>query len=330
MKKGKTPNTDLAALREQCGTFQEWHHPATRWHEIRPGHFGRAYGAHLSKHLWTYIPAVLEPGHKRRDIAEIRQLIDTRSVTQLGDLAENTADPRNQLRYRAHCGDDKALALLARLVHDSVGALYDLARFEPDRVRRIAATYSQWPMLLSLNPQDIKQAKQILEWLTVGSQAFPPTRRGQHVDPRNFWTRLALAAYNACQRAQEYTPILQEHAKTAIKCETHKRSFWKIETRTTWHFLANGDAIIIADWHKRCARLAKPITAANFPNWWNVVKLCVLHHWQNKEGIYALPGSLSYGEALKQVGQADKKESDRRSLALDRVKQALRSLKPAP
>ena len=326
MKKGNQSIPALATLRDVCGKFSEWRPIATGWQQIRPGRFRKTYGAGLPQVRWLYIPAVLEARHKRREAAEVAQLIDPRSIAELGEQADSATEPRNQLLYRAHHGDDKALALFARLARESVDALATLARFEPERVRRIAATYPQWPVLLSLNPQDLRHTKQALKELAVGSQALTPTRVGQRVDPRNFWTRLALAALDACDRARKNTPPLQEHARAAVKRLPQPRHFWGTRTHTTFYFLANGDAIIITDWHRKCARLAQPITAANFDQWWNVVKLCVLHHWQNKEEIYDLPGSLSYAEALRSIGQSNKEEWQRRDFALSRVKQTLRSL----
>ena len=325
MKKGNQSIPALDALRDMCGEFREWQPRETGWKQIRPGLLRKAYGAGLPKGRWFYIPAVLEARHKRRDVPEIAQLIDTRSITELGEQAHSATEPRNQLLYRAHHGDDKALALFARLARESVDALASLARFEPERVRRIAATYPEWPVLLSLNPQDVRHTKEALKELTVGSQALTPTRANQKVDPRNFWTRLALAALDACDRARKNTPPLQEHAKAAVKRLRQLRRFWGVRTHTTFYFLANGDAIIITDWHKKCARLAKPITAANFAQWWKAVKLCVLHHWQNSGGDYDLSGSLSYAEALRSIGQPQEEAWRRRSLALDRLQQAFRS-----
>jgi len=184
-------------------------------------------------------------------------------------------------------------------------------------VRVDAATFSDWPVLLSLNPQDINSAMQELKSLGVGTRSPLPSKPGQRVDRRNFWTRLATQALAACAANKRLVPELRDFASGA-KRERQTREFWpQTRAKATYYYLANGDVVIITDWQSKCVKLSGPISKHNFQKWWDVVKWCVLDYWKNPKGNYA--------EALKKIGQANEPEWRRRNLAIDRLEQALRS-----
>jgi hypothetical protein len=312
--KAKYEFPSLAGLRDECGDFQPYSDPGKQI----DNHWRKSYPNSTPKGRWYYVPAVFEPHDTRKPLPEISRLVDHRTLDQ---LRAQFMDVISQMLNRAHIGDDDALDSFVWLVNRQVDALSDLARCEFTRVQAKAATYPQWPVLLSLNPQDIQRVKQDLEKLNVGSMATIFTGPSQRVDPRNFWTQLATCGLRACRRAKVYTYFLKRHAKGAIRVCPQRRKYWGVETGVTYYYLSNYEAIIIADWHKQCLRLSEPITAVNFKDWWNAIKLCVLHHWQNNHG-----DTFSYSEALRYVGQTDKEEWQRRYFALSRIEQALRSL----
>jgi hypothetical protein len=186
------------------------------------------------------------------------------------------------------------------------------------KVTAIAETSTNWPVLLSLNPQDIKWAKDYLLKLEVGSKAPTPTRPGQRIDSRNFWTRLAREALRACRINIRLVPALEAHCAEATK-ECQSMKIWRTQTKATYHTLPNGDVIILADWQKQCVKLSEPITDNNFKDWWGVMKLCVLEHWKSIPEDYA--------KALAKISdKTAATEFQKRNLALGQVRKALCSL----
>lgn len=61
-----------------------------------------------------------------------------------------------------------------------------------------------------------------------------------------------------------------------------------------------------------------PVTHRNFDRWWKCVRNCVLERWSADRS--------EYDKALRKIGCEKEEEWKRRAMALDRVKQALKSL----
>lgn len=283
------------------------------FHQIRPGYLRKLYPS-SKRAKRVYMGAVLEPRAKRRPIVEIAKLVDNRSLVE---LREQLDDAIKQMLYRAHCGDRKAILQHILCVRAAVDSLQSLAKHQPAKVRAEAETFWDWPLLLSLNPQDLNWAKQELKSLGVGTRSPLPTKPGQRVDRRNFWTRLATHALTACALNKWWVPALKAHCAGASR-QRKTLKFWGTTAKATFYMLANGDEAIIQEWQNQCVKLSGPVTKQNFKDWWVAVKSCILDYWQNPEGNYI--------EALKQIGQTDTEEWRRRNLAIDRVEQALRSL----
>jgi hypothetical protein len=139
----------------------------------------------------------------------------------------------------------------------------------------------------------------------------------------------------ACAENKRAVPALKKLAAGATSERKTKRYIGQKKARATYYYLGNGDVVIIPDWQSKCANLSEPITKTNVNDWWDVVKCCVLQHWQNPEG--------NYTEALELIRDAKNKESSgdephsdeyykqnkeyrKRNFALARVKQAFESL----
>lgn len=316
----QNPNSEpeipsLAELRKWGFGFPLQSQTSTQeWHQVDRGHQRKVYRSHNQEVRWAYMPKVLE-GETLKSIAEIAALKDKRTLEELTEQAEAAL---KQLLARAHSGDERAVLLYASTVRRSVFSLERLAGQQPDKVQTVAEKHPRWPVLLSLNPQDIKRAKAELRRLHLGRKCDTPTRSDQRLDPHNFWTLLAKRALNVCQINKVLVPSFEAHSEGAVR-ERKTLKFWGAPVGATYYSLPNGfEVIIITDWQKQCVNLPDQITTADFDDWWRVIKACVLQYWHNPGGNYA--------EALKQVGQREEDECRRRSMAMDRVKQALRSL----
>jgi hypothetical protein len=289
----------------------------------------RKWCGELKNGKWCFQPLFLKPDAPPRPAEEIAALVDKRPLDELADQVEQSVQ---QILCRAYSGDVAALHKFARIVCGAVEALGRLAQFRDAATKTMAETFSMWPVLLSLNPQEIQRAKDELLRLGVGTKAPAPTRPGQHLDPHNFWTRLATKAFEVCRSNRCVVPILQAHIVGARK-RRRARMFWKSEVKATICARSDGSIVIIPDWLKHCGELAEPVTTTNFSDWWKVIKLCVLDYWK----MYP----REYAEALKRIPDKQKKaapqtgnppdenyrlpkEHRKRTLALARVKQAFK------
>jgi len=275
---------------------------------------------------WFYQPFYLRPEGTPKSAEAIAPSVDKRTLAELEDEIQA---PIQQLLFRAYAGDASAQHKFARVVSGAVQALGRLATSRGAEMKAVAETFSDWPVMLSLNPQRIRRAKQQLEQLRVGSKGPLPTHSRQKLDPQGFWTELATRALKVVRSNLYLLPALREHTRGAKKSRA-TRKFWNTTVNATIYTRSNGDKIIIADWLKvLCPALSEPITAANFPHWWKAVKLTVLDYWK----MY-LP---EYEKALGQIrggrprldGKKDDrryKEDRRRNLAIRSIRQALASL----
>jgi hypothetical protein len=257
--------------------------------------------------------AVLKLYEERLSVEEIRGKVDKRP---LGELELQIKDAFQQILTRAHTGDDKALGLFFILTRQAVMSFESLVTHELKRTRAVAEQSPNLPVLLSLNPQDIEAAKERARLLNVGARAILPTRTGQRTDRRNHWTKLAIFAFNACMENIQRIPQLELQLSNA-KQRLVTRKLWDFIEHGTKYTLPNGKEIVIADWQKKCAKLAPPITADNFNHWKNAVKICVLIFWKDS--------AVEYAKALKIIGDSGTLESSRRHLAMNRTLQAFKS-----
>ena len=101
---------------------------------------------------WGYDKVKSEPRNKLRPIEEIAAMVDQ---SPLDDLRRQAESALNQIFYRAHCADEKAIGSLALILFGFVGDLEDLEKEQPEKVGKEASKFARWPTLLSLNPQEI-------------------------------------------------------------------------------------------------------------------------------------------------------------------------------
>ncbi|MEN9576890.1 MAG: hypothetical protein RL514_4745 [Verrucomicrobiota bacterium] len=235
----------------------------------------------------------------------------------LAELQEQARDALNQIQIRAHCGDQNAMRAFGLTLRDAVGELESLANHQPEATRAVAEVCRRWPVLLSLNPQDIAHAKEHLVKLNAGAKAVTPTRTGQRVDSLDPWTSIARGALDTCRLNKVVVPQLESNCAGA-KLVLKSLKFWKTNVEVSVYTIANGDIILIADWQKRCASLDDSITSANFPDWWWAVRRCVLQHWKDSPDDYTA--------AIKRIGVGEAKTYQKHDEAINRIRRALASL----
>ena len=299
-----------------------------QFHTVRPAVSRKIYPS-SKKPRRIYMGAVLEPRNELRRAKEIATMVDKRPISQLLGQA---ADALGQMLYRAHCGDKEAIQAYVLASYHAVASLQTLTKHQPVKVQGQAEMFSHWPVLLSLNPQDISDAKQHLKSLGVSTKSLLPTRPGQRVNYRHHWTQLALLALTACARNKVVVPAMKALCAGA-KSERKTMQLWGTQLGATFYQLANGDVVVIADWQAQCTKLSsKPISEQNFEQWWSVMEPCILEYWRNPMGNYA--------EAISRIRWEDTPEPERsgqnhsearkRAHAIHQIKRALRPLVGLP
>ena len=259
-------------------------------------------------------PAVLHLYRERLPITEMKRLVDARPLHELEAMV---VDGFQQILLRAQVGDDDALASYFCTVRQAVMSFDNLVLHEEQRLRSFAEQSSELPVLLSLNPQTIDAAKERLRLLNVGAKAMLPTRSGQRSDRRNFWTRLALAAFEACRKNKQSMAEI-EAPLAGAKQSKFSRELWSKQIFGTAYTLADGTQMKIEDWQKDCAQLGEPDAPTGSAQWWTLAEIAVRDFW--------IRSNADYIEALKNIGSTNKPEHERRNAALKRTQQAFKSL----
>jgi hypothetical protein len=309
---------DVAELYERFGHDLPAEATESKFYDIAPGHSRKAYRASPARQRRVLTPPMLNLREQIRPLEKIAAQRDNRTLEQLLD---EVGDAISQLLCRAVCGDQKAIATLVVANHHSVDALEELAKHAPQQVRAEAEICPKWPVLLSLNPQEIKYVIKNLKSLGVGTKALTPTRPGQRRDPHNLWTRMANEAYAICRRCKHDVLELERLCR-GTKGQRKSLKYWETVAKATYYQLSDGTPVIITDWQKQCRKLSWPITNSNFKNRWKILKVVVLQYWMNPEG--------NYREALQKIGNEKEEEWRRRGRALERIEQAFRSLIDLP
>lgn len=263
---------------------------------------------------WTYSCALLN--HTRPKSIRIDAIARKVSNEPLPELHQQVYAALSQILCRAHMGDVEAIISYDTIARGMVGELNRLIEAQPEKVQTRAETCAHWPVLLSLNPQEIESAKAVLRRLQVGTKAITPTGPSQRLNPNDFWTMLAKDALNACQWNQSVVPSLERFV-AGLKGKQRIEMFWHVPSRVTIFTLPTGDVITIPRWAKQCVQLSKPLTKDNFSEWWGVLKLCVLHYWYRHRN--------EYETALGKIGRENEDEWRRRNGAITAVRQAFRS-----
>lgn len=257
-------------------------------------------------------------GRGLRPPEEIAAQVDKQTVLELRDQGE---DVLQELFKRAVLGEDQAIRVMIAHALGAVNALDDLEKHQPFKLKMLAETHPNWPVLFSLNPQEIRRVTDRITRLGVGQKATTPRRAKQRLDPADFWTRLAAAVLEECQSHQVIVPVLKALCAGARR-ERSVAKAWRTPVKLTFYHLDPQTRIRIADWQRQCVTLPKQITADNFKDWWNVAKFCLLEFWKSCDS-----GGRIYDQALSKIPERNApKEFQKRNRAVAQVRKALRSL----
>jgi hypothetical protein len=262
---------------------------------------------------WAYLPHRLRLFREIQPPKAVARLKNKQSLTELSDQVEKGLE---QLVLRAHSGDTIAAATLIQKIQKVIRTLEMMAGSKSPAVLKIAKEWTDWPVNLSLNPQDIAWAKKTLSDLKVGTKGIIPSNKRQRVNFRAIWTTLAKEAFRVCWLNRRIVPDLlrfTEQAKLHKKTGTHLGA----KVSASFYYINNDEVVVISDWQMDCATLSRP-TEKNFDAWWNVINRCVLEYWHCSRRGYA--------EALEKVGNPHETESRRRNVAMTEVRQAFRGL----
>ena len=310
--------SQLSEWRPFYGAFKTFVDSKDGFFPVAPGRKLKFYGPNAQRGAWLYRPEVLRVFGGLKNPKHIAALISDES---LDEVLENIHKGIGQLVFRSHAGEKKererAMELFFILVRTTINNLEQLADFHFAELKSIAERYPEWPVMLSLNPQDISYRLSRLERLKVGRKAVTPTAKGQRVNFRNPWTLLAKRALDVCALNIHLVRKLRGFTRGAKRERRHFK-FFGTPVYGTFYTLENQDMIGIADWQETCASLAFPITASNFDRWWRAISGCVLGCW------HANPGE--YKKALSKLEKAHGDETIKRNLAMTYLRQAFRSL----
>jgi hypothetical protein len=310
---GHSTTTDLTTLRKQFGRPVPHDTVASQWQVIRPGKLRKVYGR-TTPQRYVLRATQFPVRGEVRELREITASIDKRPLAQLKD---QTTEAMQHIAARAASGDKGGITVLVASARAIVAALHTIERLQPEKISAIAMGSPDWPVLLSPNPHDIAHAKDHLVRLRVGEKAPTPRHARQRLDPQNFWTRLASAAFQECRDNRIRVPTLKGHC-AGIKPRRKTRNLWKTRTEVSFYAVSLTDCIVIADWEEKCVNLSLPVTQKNLRRWWWVVKRYILEYWHGHP--------KEYSEALRWIGRTDEPEWRRRNLAIDRVEQSFRSI----
>jgi hypothetical protein len=264
-------------------------------------------------------------------VEQVNRLVNNNRT--LAVLKRQADDALKQLLFRAHCGDDQALAQYAQITRAAARSLGLLAEHHGDRVRAEAARLPDWP--LNLSQHESEWAKRELRRLGVGAKLpllLRPSARGVC---RSHWGRLAWHALLACGENKRVVPALKALTAGAKAEREMLRYSRQSKAWATFYYLGNGDVVIIPDWQDECTNLPGRFTKASAAAWWNVVKNCVLQHWLNPAGNYIetlalIPGAdraqVPFGKPPSDEYYKQNKDYRKRSAALARVKQAFEGI----
>jgi hypothetical protein len=266
------------------------------------------------------------PSEQLRSPEELKAKMDSRKTNA---LASQAGDALGQLYIRAAYGDDEAMRFLVERTSELAQLLEILEQYQPNKLRVLAAKRIWWPMRMSRAcaaenekaQTELDRTRLRLSKLRVGEEAV--IRVKPRTDLENYWTRLALwVVTEVWNMTRPATHVFLHHAKQAgaspfripvqVSGTKLKGNYYRVPQGLSFNVL------IVSDWERQSLKLTAPVMRANLANWQSVAAEFV------REAFHVRP--VLYKEALAKVGQADRTEGDRRNMALDRVRQALRSL----
>jgi hypothetical protein len=309
--------------------------------QVRPGKVRKTYSSGPPPELLQFRPNRFRafyfdlPSETLRPTEEIAARLDTRPLSELDEL---TGDSLRQMVLRARTGDAVAMRLVADRAYSLLRHVELLEKVQPQMVKEIAESRDRWPVLLAPTsapakpndpkresrryPKELEAVLGRLHKLNVGAKAWIRASPGRAADKQSYWAQLARWAVEECYAAGALVKIYgRKAAAVGAQPQRSTTKLWNSRVEATYYYVREGTicaVLVITDWEKRCASLSTPIACENFAAWQSVIREFVREYWASAKPAYQ--------HALNLIRQSDRPEHDRRSMALDRVKQALKTL----
>jgi len=185
-----------------------------------------------------------------------------------------------ELLQLAQQGDVHALAQYVIRLRAYCEELELLTNKQESFVKPLACLCTDWPVVASpFRVRNKGELRELLERLDVGGdKAELPAYATQKHDPRNLWTRYALAITRYLRMARTQTAQRLEECKRA-DAEFHSpMRILRTTHNATW-YAVDGKRVVIPEWQKQCLNLPARLTKENAKVFMNVAGIALREFW---------------------------------------------------
>lgn len=190
------------------------------------------------------------------------------------------------LLRRASNRDAKALMRLVIWTRSLCREIELLARRDTEFVKIVASTFSDWPVVFSLNGAGTNPRKtrigSLLAALDIGGEnAFIPSYEGKRNIPDKLWARYAVAALQCLRINQAIMPALLEETKTA-KRKFHCPLLLLRTVHDCTAFDVGTSVIMITAWQRQCVNLPSKLTKDNTRQFMKPAAFAIREFWSQQ------------------------------------------------
>lgn len=221
---------------------------------------------------------------------------------------------------QAHLGNASAINRLALYTRALSHELELVSRKHEAKVMKVAASYFDWPVVLSLDSARQSQVARLLKKLDVGGdKASRPAYPLRRSDSGNFWTYYAQQALACLRINRRLMPTLLVRCKRARRIKTFQLKLLNTPYTLTGYDVGQS-VILTTDWQEKCVSLPTRLTQANVRRFVSIAKLAIRELWCNDAKTFSQV--KTHAEKLVRF-KTDGEFIDR---ALAKIAQAMRGL----
>ena len=262
--------------------------------------------------LWTRLGS---PDSGPKEIVLVSRTKSVNDMTTL-ELASDLRELLMVLAQRAKQKRDedaiKALIVAAKTINWFLESLESTH----EELFAFAPQHTEWPVNLSPKQQIVDAVVGRLERLKVGTESIPTTKRGAHIDPKNWATQIATELIRRLNMMRSY--------QLAVRTRRRQKNAGPIPPI---------DAELMRSWleelgpvPKTCAKLGRlpPFGSTTWKAWWPCAKAALDALWKQHPEFYQ--------ECINRDSSADEmkyKEGVRRNYVRRLIKQAFASIAKA-